>query len=1360
MNPSNTSPKIETEKSSVETFPWVGIGASAGGLDAFKKFISNIEVNSGMAYVIVQHLDPSHESVLPEILQKSTTIPVLEITDDVKVQPNHIYIIPSNKMLLAFDGVLKLNKRPEKSLSKTLGGGYIKNLPIDLFFTSLAEVHGAKSIGVILSGTASDGTKGIKAIKEMGGITIAQDEASATFDGMPKNAVLSGSVDFILTPEEMPGRIMELTRIMDENEDIPESHDKKDDLFRQILYVLRVRKGTDFTYYKQTTIRRRILRRMALCDVNSPEKYLKYLRENVREQDKLYQDLLIPVTDFFRDASVFEDLCIRMFPDIIKSKSAGDSLRVWVAGCSTGEEAYTIAICIKELIKNSHIKAQVFASDISEPAIVKARAGKYKANEISGLSSKHLQDYFTKSGNEFQVNKSIRDICVFAVHNFIKDPPFSKMDFISCRNALIYMEPYLQKKAITTFHYSLIPDGYLLLGKSETTNSAPGLFNVSLTSNGKNEKLFTRNTVTSKFLYSSGSRNDTRFSTEQKIISSEKKQPDFHKVVDEVLLSKFTPPGVVVNEAMEIVQFRGATSLYLEQMPGKPSHNLLKMAREGLAFELRNVIHKVKKEHQNIASEIIPIKFQNNIHMVSFEAILLEETIEPHYLIIFHDHVSEDHDPTAEKPETKTSATLQDEKSQRITQLEKELALTREDMHRITEAQEAANEELQTTNEELLSSSEELQSLNEELETGKEELQSTNEELMVVNQEIIALNKEVHKSLAYSNSIIATIHDAMIVMDQNMNIKQANDTFYDSFLLKPEQTEGKQLFELGDNEWDIPELRDLLEKVLPHKSSFKNFRIETHFSKIGFKILEVNGSEIVKEEFNEKLIHLAIQDLTESTLLKDKEKEMNEIFQNMVIQTPVAMIVLRRPDHIIDIINKPAIEIFKKKREVLVNSNFFKVFPAFEDVGFRETFDEIYLSGKSQTSKEKKVVIKSKDVNHVYFFDISYDPYRDAQGKITGVVTIWNDVTDKVLARRKIEESEKGFHFIADFLPQKVWTADANGSINYLNQRWLDFAGKTFEDLKGWGWRLIVHEEDWAENQRLWQKSIDTGKDFEFQQRFLDKDGEYKWHLSRAVCFRDENDQIKMWVGTNTEIQDVKEEEERRKNFIKIVSHELKTPVTSIQGYIQLLLMMMQDEFEPNNNVVPLKSSLERMDKLVHRLTRLITEMLDLARIDSRQMEMHKELFSLDDLVNEVVEDFRLTSPNNEIELYNSHTCTVDADKHQIEQVLVNLISNAVKYSEDGEKIKVEIYQKDDESIAVRIIDKGIGIDKQDHERIFDRFYRVSGKNEQTYPGFGIGLFISKEQVTRHGGKILLESELDKGSAFTMVLPCINDKSS
>ncbi|NBC65644.1 MAG: chemotaxis protein CheR [Bacteroidetes bacterium] len=861
----------EKKGDSENLFPVVGIGASAGGLDAFKTLVNAIPEDSGMAFVIVQHLDPDHESLLTDILQKETDIPVLEISEKFKIEPNHIYIMPSSKVMEVSGGKLRLAPRPAKEKHQRI-------LPVDLLFSALAEVYLSHAIGVVLSGTASDGTKGLKAIKENGGITFAQDLETARHSGMPGNAVQAGVVDFVLPPDKIPEKLMEVTQIINVHSSSEESHVlDKEGVFSKIIALLRVRKGADFTYYKQSTIRRRILRRMAINKIKKVTGYLDHLRENKDEQNKLYQDFLIPVTSFFRDPNVFEQLSENFLLDFIKNIPADKPIRVWVAGCSTGEEAYSFAILLNELLDshtvgNHEKKLQIFASDLSESAIEKARLGTYSESEVAGVSEQRLKRFFTKTNGRYQVNRQIRDTCVFAVHNFLKDPPFGKMDLISCRNVLIYFEPYLQKKALTTFHYVLNPNSLLLLGKSETTSGVPNLFSEV----AKREKIYSRKDVPSKFMQVVNRRSELDFNDIEENIKPEKKSPDFESKADEIMLKKYTPAGVVVNEAMDIVQYRGKTSPFLEQSSGKPSHNLIALAAQGLAFELRNILHKAKQENENVKKENIPVKIDGELQSISIEAIPLPNTIEPYFLVLFHEKPTRDSNQTSETGLAESGKLPDSEKDRRIEQLEQELVETREDMRNITEDQEAAIEELQTANEELMSGSEELQSLNEELETSKEELQSTNEELVVLNQELNSLNEQVESERNYSESIVANIREPLLVLDSNLRIKTANHAFYKQFKLNEKETIGALIYNLGDKMWDFPELRKLLEDIIPEKPVIEDYEIIHSFPGLGKLHLLLNAREVEKDDESENLILLSLEDITEREKEKEKRRKIQE----------------------------------------------------------------------------------------------------------------------------------------------------------------------------------------------------------------------------------------------------------------------------------------------------------------------------------------------------------------------------------------------------------------------------------------------------------------------------------------------------
>jgi len=1216
-------------------FPVVGIGASAGGLEAFRKLLQAIPEKSGMAYVLVQHLAPTHESLLPELLQKVTPIPVLEITDDIKVEPDHIYILPSNKMLVANDGVLQLSPRsPDK---KEL------NLPIDLFFTSLAEVHQSHAIGVVLSGTASDGTLGLKAIKEQGGITFAQDEASAAYDGMPKSAVEAGVVDFVLPPEEIPQKLLDITRILSENGgDDPTAPEPEKDVFKQILSVLRVRKGTDFTHYRQTTIRRRIQRRMALNNNENPADYLTYLRDSKQEQDALYQDLLIPVTSFFRDPPVFDHLCETVFPLLLKNKPAGEPIRVWVAGCSTGQEAYSMAICLKEALGDNPERVQLFASDLSEPAIAKARTGIYTKKEVEGVSPQRLQEFFAKSNGNYQVNKSTRDMCVFAAHDFLKDPPFGKLDFISCRNVLIYMEPYLQKKVFATFHYALNPSGFLLLGKSETISHVPALFAVA----DKTDKVFTRKEGPGRF--TSVSTQPSELPINRVAPTTETLSTDFQKIADELILSYFTPAGVVVNEALDIVHFRGVTAPYLEQASGKPTHNVLLMAKHGLAFELRNLLHKVKKEQASVTKAYIPLQINDHLQTLTIEALPLPGTIEPYYLILFHPVHSSGTTPSAIDPKD----AKKDDKDRRIDQLKRELAQAREDMRDITQAQEAVNEELQSANEELLSGSEELQSLNEELETGKEELQSTNEELTVVNHEIIGLNEQLIETRNYAEAIVSTIREPLLVLDTSLRIKTANAAFYKTFRVNELETEEVFLYELGNGQWNIAELRRLLEKILPKKLTFTDFEMTATFPTIGERVMMLNAREILNETSAEKLILLAIEDIT--------------------------------------------------------------------------------VAAKAHQAE------------------------RRAQERV---------------------------RFIADAMSEKVWTADPEGNTDYFNQAWFTYTGLSFEELKDWGWQKIIHPSDWAENERRWLNSIRKGSAFEIEHRLLDRDGAYKWHLSRGVAQKDEYGQPKLWIGTSTEIHEQKTQNEaleqavaerthelqganenlHQKNkelesFTYVSSHDLQEPLRKIQTLAGLILDKEHQNLTGNG-----KDYFGRIQKAAARMQQLIHDLLAFSLLSTEERTFEATDLSL--LVQEVISELGETIAEKHATINATGLGTATVIVFQFRQLLHNLIRNALKFSNpdipphititsvliDGGKLANGTLLPEKRYCHLTITDNGIGFDAKYSEKIFEVFQRLHSKAQ--YPGTGIGLAIVQKIVANHNGLITATSTLNKGARFDVYLP-------
>lgn len=857
-----------------KAFPIVAIGASAGGLEAITQLLKALPANTGMAFIYLQHLSPDHKSILTSLLSKLTLMKVQEVKNNMPIEPDNFYVIPPDKEMAMIDGHIKLTPR---------GKDRTVHLPIDTFFRSLAEKHKESAIGIILSGSASDGTGGLSAIKEAGGLTFAQDD-SAKFSSMPKSAITAGVVDLVLSPKEIAQELIHLGR-HDHMKREGSRAGKEDEIgngdpgLKIILDLLHDETEVNFSLYKMAMIKRRILRRMLLYKIRSVKEYAKLMTEKRDEVNILYQDLLINVTSFFRDTEAHRYLKATLLPKLLRSKPGGEILRIWIPACSTGEEAYSIAMTILEIqsSRDTNIGIQIFASDLSKKAIAKARAGEYSIHELESVPPKLLQRFYTKQGGNYRITKAVRDICVFTPHNILRDPPFSRVDFISCCNLLIYLDSTAQKKAITAFHYALNDGGYLMLGKSETT--------------GASGHLFAR--INSKFkIYSRKNNSEPRklpdlLPPSQRIVFPEKDvnirslknrlihNNGFDSAIDAILLSSFMPASVVINHAMEIIQFRGATDLYLKHLPGKASLNILKLTPPEIAFELRTVISKAIKAKQSVRKTGIEIKRGASFRTISVEVFPLTiEWDEPLLLVLFTEPEQIETFSQQEKGGKNNSLA----KDRRIKKLEEELSAIRADMQAFTQEQDAFNEELQSANEEVVSSNEELQSVNEELETSKEEIESTNEELITTNQELQTRNDLLNESYNYSEAIIATIHEPMVILDKNLRVRSANRSFYKNFRVKEKETEGTLLYDLGNKQWNIPRLSELLEDIIPKNTQFHDFEVIHTFPDIGKKIMLLNANRIVQERHGVQLILLAIQDVTEVRMktleLQRVEKEL------------------------------------------------------------------------------------------------------------------------------------------------------------------------------------------------------------------------------------------------------------------------------------------------------------------------------------------------------------------------------------------------------------------------------------------------------------------------------------------------------
>ncbi|HEY6726653.1 MAG TPA: CheR family methyltransferase, partial [Polyangiaceae bacterium] len=857
-------------------------GASAGGLEAFRRLLGALPKETGMAYVLVQHLDPSHDSILAELLSEATQMEVSEVRGDVRVEPNRIYVIPPSKGLILVDGVLKLVPRGQAGAA---------HMPIDSFLKTLAETQGSQAIGVILSGMGSDGTLGLQAIEAQGGMAFAQEPGSAKHADMPQSAIAAGHVDFVLPPEDIA---RELTRLGQHPylvpalakgdgsvpaavprvaSTTPEPEDRES--LARILQLLQQATGTDFGAYKKTTLRRRIARRMAVCRIQTLSEYARHLEGDEAEVGGLYEDCLISVTSFFRDTEVFRTLSGIVLPSLRRRSHSDEPLRVWVAGCASGEEVYSIAMCLLEQTPEfaGGAGVQIFATDLSERALAKARQGSYLMNIAQDVSEERLRRFFYKVGDSYRISKAIREMCVFARHDLTRDPPYSRMDLISCRNVLIYLEPALQERVFATFHYALRSEGLLLVGPAESVGSSTALFSVL----DEPHRIYSRKATNGPpaLLAVRGDARPFPLGGERPA-----RRPagvsDVSREVDRMLLARFGPAGVVVDTDLRVLEFRGDTDPFLDHGQGKASLELEHLLRRGLLMELRLAIDDARRTELPVRKEGLRVRYQEQLRSVSIEVVPIKgrSAAERCLLILFD--TGEIEGQFSEPAPSPPSADGTDSKDREIHRLGLGLAQSTEYMHTLVREHEAALEELQSTTEEALSGNEELQSLNEELQTAKEEIQSANEELATLNQELqdrnvllAKSNDEIQRGLDDANALVDTVPLPLVILDSELRVEMANIAFYQTFGATEGSTRNRPLSELLGHQWDQPVLLQALKGLLASGTSVEELEIEAEFPVVGPRSMSLNARPLHADPGKRGRILLAIQD---RTLVKQAER--------------------------------------------------------------------------------------------------------------------------------------------------------------------------------------------------------------------------------------------------------------------------------------------------------------------------------------------------------------------------------------------------------------------------------------------------------------------------------------------------------
>jgi len=911
--PQKTKPVIDP-KGQTQPFPIAGIGASAGGVEVLETFLRKMPENSGIAFVIVQHLDPNHKGIMPELLQRVTKMPVHQVEDRMQVEPNSVYTIPPNKDMSILNGVLHL-------FEPTAPRGL--RLPIDFFFRSLAEDQHQHSLGIILSGMGSDGTLGLQAIKEQEGLVVVQDPDTAQFDSMPRNAIDAGLADIVASAEDIPDKIVAYLRHVPVHASPQKPlEEKQKSGLEKIIILLRGQTGHDFSLYKKNTMYRRIERRMGIHQISRMATYIRYLQENPQEIELLFKEQLIGVTSFFRDPEEWKRLAETTIPELLKARPEGGTIRAWSAGCSTGEEAYSLAIAFKEVLDQQKTKKrytlQIFATDLDQDAIDKARRGLYPEGIAADVSDSRLRRFFVSEEGGYRIGREIRELVTFAPQNLTMDPPFTKLDILLCRNLLIYLTPELQKKLIPLFHYSLNPGGTLFLGSAETVNTFTDLF---APVHAKSRLFLRRESV----LHFDPIVFPTTFAPAMPNLVKEPSMPqptaNLQSPADQLLLQDYSPPAVLTTNQGDVLYINGRTGKYLEPAAGKANWNIFAMAREGLRFELTGAFQKAVRNNESFTVKGCKVGTNGGTQIVDLVITPLTKPVElvGMVMVVFRDVVTP---PPAKKAKHMKPS---DEVAAKIAELEAERDRGQEELQALREGMQGSQEELKSMNEELQSTNEELQSTNEELTTSKEELQSMNEELQTVNTEQTSKMNELGQVNNDMKNLLNSTEIITLFLDNDLHVQRFTLGANKIFKLLPGDV-GRPLTDITST-LNYPELADDAMEVLRTLTSL-NKEVATDdgcwymVRTMPYRTLENMIDGVV----------LTFTNITSAKQQEERLQETESMFRSLVEVMTDVLICLSPEGKILEF-NQMAENLLKCKRKDVIGKNYFALYESAKDPG-------------------------------------------------------------------------------------------------------------------------------------------------------------------------------------------------------------------------------------------------------------------------------------------------------------------------------------------------------------------------------------------------------------------------------------------
>ena len=1355
-------------------FALVGIGASAGGLAALKTFLENVPEDSGLAFVVVMHLPAESESMLANLLQPHARIPVRKVAETNLIEPNRVYVIPPGHNLEAVDSNLHLSVLEESRRDRA---------PIDHFFRTLANTYDGLSVGVILTGTGSDGTLGIKEIKHVGGLTVVQDPSEAEYDGMPQSAIATGLVDLVLPVAEIPGAILRYVRTRPDIPVLPDDGDVEGDerqLLIKLLAQVRGRTGRDFTRYKRSTLMRRIQRRMQLHQIERFEDYLAYLRSKPEEARAIADDFLITVTNFFRDREVFQALEKDVMPRLFEHKGPDDNVRVWSVGCATGEEAYSVAMLLMEEAarREQPPTLHVFASDLHERSLKLAREGLYPGNIETDLLDDRLRRFFTKEGGGYRVRRELRDLVVFAPHNLLSDPPFSQIDLIICRNLLIYMQRDVQRDVIELFHYALRPNGVLVLGMSETIGRTD-LFRVE----DKQHCFYRKRNVPARDprlpVFTPVHPGPTgRTAPRQSTSGPSTSYASLHMR----MIERHTPPSVLINQDHDIVHLSRSAGRYLRMPGGEPTANVFKLLREELRLEVRAALHVVEKEQRSYQTEPIMIELEGERHRVAVEVGRPDDQEhEGLALLVFLESKASEGDtdelPVPERVESQDNGELREELDQ-----------TKQHLRGLIEKYETGQEEMRGANEELQSANEELRSTMEELETSKEELQSMNEELATLNQENRHKVEELSELSSDLENLLAATEIATLFLDRDLRILRFTPRVGELFNMRITDR-GRPLTDLthrlsyaqllSDARRVLHDLKSLEREIQDQNGRWYLARIlpyrAPHHRIGGVVITLIEITERKKAEdallvraesdaFRLKLTDairplvdpLAMQSVT-ARLIGEYFSANRVFYAELLPGGEPGKVRTSYHNGVVDVVGQYH---FDDHGPTLVNE-----LSTGRTVIVTNVQEDARLGSTERTrAQEQQVgafvsvpVVKGAQALGVFVVQQS-DPRVWSESEVAlmeeAVERMWT-TAERVQAGNSLHESEQRYRKLFESIDEgfciiEVLFGDDETPVDY---RFLEinpaFEVQTgIEDAVGRFMREIApsHEAHWYET---YGDVVKRGASTRFEAeakalgRFYDV---YAFGVGTpeqrrvAVLFKD--------INERKQLEDRLSEANRRKDeFLAALAHELRNPLASITNVLALLRQPeKRDEAEALHSVI---------ERQIRQLVRLVDDLLDLSRITRGAIELRKQPVDLEQIIQTALETSRPQLERNGRRLSvetPGQPMIVEGDAARLVQIVANLLNNAAKFTDENGQIWLTL-QREGEHAKLSVRDDGVGIAADELGKVFELFTQLDATRSE---GLGIGLTLVRSLVELHGGSVEVHSEgAGRGSEFIVELPLV-----